>query len=421
MTDDMQPTIVHAAEHGIKRAQLDRNALSVVTQLQRSGYAAYLVGGCIRDLLNGVVPKDYDVATNATPEQIRSCFRRGCRLIGRRFRLAHIRFGREIIEVATFRGNGRTHEDDKGRLLSENVYGPIHEDAARRDFTVNAMFFDPTELVLLDYHGGYEDARNRRLRLIGDPESRYREDPVRLLRAIRFAAKLDFSIDAESEAPLAKMGHLLADVPPARLFDESLKLFLSGHAAQSLAGLRHYDLYSILFPDAGPALSEDDGMQAMTAAAMDNTDERIAQDRPTTPAFLFAVLLWPGVVARTEEHLANGMKFFQAREQAADQIIRRQIRRVSIPRRFTVPMREIWQLQGRFRNRRGKRAQRLFTHPRFRAAYDFLLLRNEAEPDLTELARYWTELQEVDADERRKRLAGETQGRKSKRQASGSA
>ncbi|MEM9531974.1 MAG: polynucleotide adenylyltransferase PcnB [Pseudomonadota bacterium] len=392
------------SDHGLSADRFDSRAVSIVLQLKSEGYSAFLVGGCIRDLLSGIEPKDFDVATDATPEEIKACFRRGCRLIGRRFRLAHVRYGREIFEVATFRGNGQVHESASGRLLTENVYGPIDQDAARRDLTVNAMFYDPESETIHDYHGGYEDIREKRLRLIGDPRSRYREDPVRLLRVLRFAAKLGYTLDPETEGPLTEMGHLLSDVPAARLFDENLKLLMKGHAAESYRLLQHYDLFSHLYVDSAAALAADDSWQPMLAAAMRNTDERIAQSRPTTPAFLFAVLLWPGQVAQVKALRDEGMKPGEAAQVAADQVISRQVSRIAIPRRFSVPLREIWSLQSRFRFRRGKRAHRLFSHPRFRAAYDFLLLRTEADANLKDDARWWTELQEVDIDERRERM-----------------
>ncbi len=405
--------IIHADQHGLKAEDFDRHALSVVYRLQKHGFAAYLVGGCIRDLLCGLEPKDFDVATDATPEEAKAVFKRSCRLIGRRFRLAHIHFGRDVIEVATFRGNGRVHESEKGRLITENVYGPMHEDAARRDFSVNAMYFDPSELTIHDYHQGYEDVHAKRLRLVGDPGARYREDPVRLLRAVRFAAKLNFQIEADTLAPISGLGDLLDDVPAARLFDESLKLFMKGHAAASYRSLDQHDLLRHLFPDTVPALevADNNGLQRMLAEAMANTDERIRVGKPTTPAFLFGVLLWPALERQAAANRQQGMKPLPAAELAADKVISRQVSRISIPRRFSVPMREIWSLQPRFNSRQGKRAQRLYNHPRFRAAYDFLLLRAVADPRLQNLADWWTELQELDPDERRERLRSPAQRR----------
>ncbi len=376
-------------------------------RLQQDGFAAFLVGGCIRDALCGLTPKDFDVATDATPEEAKGVFKRNCRLIGRRFRLAHVHFGRDVIEVATFRGNGKVHESETGRLITENVYGPMNEDAARRDFSVNAMYFDPSDQTIHDYHQGFEDVAQKRLRLIGEPAARYREDPVRLLRAVRFSAKLNFEMEPATLAPVNELGHLLDDVPAARLFDESLKLFMKGHSQASFDRLMKHNLLGHLFPDLVPALdaAPDEGLMAMMNASMANTDERIAIGKPTTPAFLFAVLLWPGLQQRAARNQQNGMKPLPAAELAADRVISRQVGQIAIPRRFSVPMREIWSLQGRFKSRRGKRAQRLYAHPRFRAAYDFLLLRAVADPSLNELAEYWTKLQELPSDERQQWLS----------------
>lgn len=382
-------------------------------RLQQDGFSAYLVGGCIRDALCGIKPKDFDVATDATPEDAKAVFKRNCRLIGRRFRLAHVHFGRDVIEVATFRGNGRVHESDSGRLITENVYGPMHEDAVRRDFSVNAMYFDPSDNTIHDYVNGFEDVASRRLRLMGDPVARYREDPVRMLRAIRFAAKLQFEMGPETLAPVDELGHLLDDVPAARLFDESLKLFMKGHADASFTQLLKHNLLGHLFPDIVAALNgaDDDGLMNMQRAAMANTDERIRIGKPTTPAFLFAVLLWPGLLVQTARNREQGMKPIPAAELAADRVISRQVNQIAIPRRFSVPMREIWSLQSRFTSRQGKRAQRLYSHPRFRAAYDFLLLRAVADPPLQELADYWTDLQELNPDQRRDLLTAPSQRR----------
>lgn len=382
-------------------------------RLQQDGYAAFLVGGCIRDALCGLTPKDFDVATDATPEEAKAVFKRNCRLIGRRFRLAHVHFGRDVIEVATFRGNGKVHESETGRLITENVYGPMHEDAARRDFSVNAMYFDPSDQTIHDYHQGFEDVAQKSLRLVGEPAARYREDPVRLLRAVRFSAKLNFQMEPATLAPVNELGHLLDDVPAARLFDESLKLFMKGHAQASFERLIQHNLLRHLFPDLVPALNNasDEGLMDMLNASMANTDSRIAVGKPTTPAFLFAVLLWPALQQRTARNRDKGMKPIPAAEHAADRVISRQVGQIAIPRRFSVPMREIWSLQSRFTSRRGKRAQRLYAHPRFRAAYDFLLLRAVADPSLMELADYWTDLQELSPEERQDLLSSPGQRR----------
>ncbi|MEM9303529.1 MAG: polynucleotide adenylyltransferase PcnB [Pseudomonadota bacterium] len=412
-----QPQIIPRGEHGLSRKQVSQNALKVLYRLKDCGFEPFLVGGCVRDILLDHMPKDFDVATDATPEEIRSNFR-NCRLIGRRFRLAHIHFGRDYIEVATFRGtqnedgeeDARRHDDD-GRLLADNVYGTIEEDAVRRDFTVNALYYDVRDFSVRDYVGGFDDLRAGVLRLIGDPEARYREDPVRMLRAIRFAAKLDFSIAPETAAPIAGLGDLLESIPPARLFDESLKLFMSGNGAASLAKLLEYGLFDQLFPASAPFLRDDSGTRALVDAAMDNTDERVAEEKPVTPAFLFATMLWPAVRAESQSLMEEeSLGLAEALSVAADDVIHQQVRRIAIPRRFSVPMREIWQLQPRFEARKGKRALRLLEHPRFRAAYDFLLLRVHEEPELEESARFWTEIQELDASQLQERLFGQGGG-----------
>ncbi len=358
------------------------------------------MGGCVRDLLADLTPKDFDVATDATPEQVKRAFR-SCRLIGRRFRLAHIHFGRDYIEVATFRGSGNGVDADderltkEGRLLADNVYGSIDEDAMRRDFTVNALYLDLHHGQILDYVRGYRDVRDRTLRLIGDPEARYREDPVRLLRAVRFAAKLDFSVEPECEVLMSPLGRLLRNIPPARLFEETLKLFMSGHALRSFDLLRQYGLFDTLFPDSASVLNGEHGAAPlrMLRAAMANTDERIAADKPVTPAFMFATLLWPAMHQHALKLQSHGHSPADAGHMAAEWAVFRQVARISIPRRFSTPMREIWQIQPRFENRHGKRVHRLMSHPRFRAGYDFLLLRSREDESLVPLAKWWTEAQ----------------------------
>jgi poly(A) polymerase len=343
-------------------------------------------------------PKDFDVATDATPEQIKALFR-NCRLIGRRFRLAHIHFGRDYIEVATFRGTGDGHPDDDrevrdGRVLFDNVYGDIEEDAQRRDFTVNGMYYDIRDFSIRDYSTGFEDLKKRQIRLIGDPEERYREDPVRLIRAIRFAAKLEFEIESASEAPLSTMGGLLEDIPAARMFEEILKLFMSGHAERSFELLMRHQLLDHLFPQSAAALEGSNAADLeVLRMAMRNTDKRIAEDKPVTPAFLFGVLLWPAYSRRYAELTDDGMLPHDAGKLAADQVVRAQISRTSIPKRFSYPMREIWEMQPRLEKKSGRRIKRLLAHPRFRAAYDFLLLRAEQYPELAEQAQWWTEMQ----------------------------
>ena len=401
------PVIIPRSEHGISRSNIDEPALKVLYRLHKAGYQACLVGGAVRDLMLGRHPKDFDVATDATPEEVSKLFR-NCRLIGRRFRLAHIHFGRQIIEVATFRApHGELHEehhDESGRILRDNVYGEIHDDVWRRDFTANALYYNIADFSIIDYVGGAEDIANRRLRLIGDQETRYREDPVRMLRAIRFAAKLDFSIDESCKQAILELGPLLAEIPSARLFEEVLKLFHSGHAEESFHTLQEYGLLEYLFPDAIEAL-QDEATAEFVRLAMQSTDDRVKLDKPVTPAFLFAALLWMPVKKLTEANVEAGMPYAVALQKAATKLISRQVRHVSIPKRFTTTMRDIWALQSRFRHHAGRRAYGVLNHPKFRAAYDFLCLRaNAGETDIDD-CRWWTELQEKNPEQQKKILS----------------
>jgi len=392
------------AEHCITRKNISNGALRVLYRLNESGYQAFLVGGAVRDLLLGGHPKDFDIATNATPEQVRALFR-NCRLIGRRFRLAHVVFGREIVEVATFRGTSDDGSGDRhmveGRLVRDNVYGSIEEDALRRDFTVNALYYDIDDFSVRDYVGGMRDLEQRTLRLIGDPESRYREDPVRMLRAARLAPKLDFKIAPEAAAPFAKLGTLLVDAPPARLFDESLKLFLSGYGLASFHALQTHGLLQHVFPGTARALASEhaDRFRVLLERTLASTDERVRSDKPVTPAFLFAAMLWEPVREEAEARIAAGAEPSQAWSAASEYIMVEQAHRVAIPRRFAGSIEEIWMMQPRFEQRAKKRVFRLLAHPRFRAAYDFLLLRSAESPALGELAEWWTHAQEADHQE----------------------
>ncbi|WP_435101528.1 polynucleotide adenylyltransferase PcnB [Arhodomonas sp. AD133] len=411
----VEPYIIPRSEHRISRSQISDNALKVLYRLKNAGYGGYLVGGGVRDLSLGREPKDFDVATDATPEQVNELFR-NCRLIGRRFRLAHVHFGREIIEVATFRalhngdngdnsdngdsGGNDVNDDgvvsDDGMILRDNVYGTIEEDALRRDFTVNALYYNIADFSIVDYAGGMADLEEGVIRLIGDPETRFREDPVRMLRAVRFAVKLGFRLDPAIAASIPELAPLLADVPAARLFEEVLKLFFGGQAEGTFELLRRMRLFGYLFPATDRLLDEagDDVAMAFIARALANTDLRIMEDRPVTPAFLFAALLWPVVTSRAAVREADADSYPQALQQAAAEVVEEQVAIVTIPKRFGVPMREIWSLQPRFERRSGKRASRLMGHPRFRAAYDFLLLRAEAGEVDRELAQWWTDFQQ---------------------------
>ncbi len=376
-------------------------------------------------MLLGREPKDFDVTTDARPEEVRKLFR-NCRLIGRRFRLAHVHFGREIIEVATFRaqagGDVEAAEGERvienGMILRDNVFGTVEEDAWRRDFTVNALYYNIEDFSVVDYTGGMEDLKAGVLRLIGEPEVRYREDPVRMLRAVRFAAKLGFRIEDRTEAAIWELGHLLEEIPPARLFEEVLKLLLGGCAVQTYELMRHYDLFRQLFPDTEAALAvEEEGFpHTFVLRALENTDRRLAEDKPVTPAFLFAALLWEPVRARAQ-HLEEdqGLSPIQALQLAGDEVLAAEHHHVVLPRRFSIQSREIWQMQPRLERFATKRALRLLEHPRFRAAYDFLLLRADAGEPVEEAAQWWTRLQEVDESERLAMCQGGGGGKRRRR------
>ncbi|HEX5756934.1 MAG TPA: polynucleotide adenylyltransferase PcnB [Arenimonas sp.] len=406
--------IIPREDHGISRRDISPSALKVLYKLREAGFAGYLVGGAVRDLLIGGHPKDFDVATDATPEQVKALFR-NCRLIGRRFRLAHVVFGREIIEVATFRantddGSGDRESSDSGRLLRDNVYGSIEDDAVRRDFTANALYYTIEDFSVRDFVGGFEDVQARVLRLIGDPVSRYREDPVRMLRAARLAAKLHFEVAADAAAPIPELAHLLAAAPPARLFDECLKLFMAGHAEQSFIELERHQLLAALFPETAKALetNRSGALRAMLLQALRNTDRRIAEDKPVTPAFLFAALLWPAYCRELAKLQLSGVDAGVAQQRAADRVTLHQAQRIALPRRFSLPMQEIWLLQSRFTQRLRKRVFRLLSHPRFRAAYDFLELRAGAAPDLADDLVFWREAQGLPPEELAATLAAKT-------------
>jgi len=402
-----KPRIIPLAAHGLSRDQLSPCALKTTETLQRAGYAAFVVGGAVRDLLMGRPPKDFDVATNATPAEVQALFRRA-RLIGRRFQLVHVLCGRETIEVSTFRGTanhggqGERHTDDTGRLVRDNVFGSQSEDAARRDFTANALYYDPGREEILDYHDGVSDIRKQVLRMIGDAEQRYREDPVRMLRAARFAARLDFHIDAATRAPTAKLGPLLQHVPESRLFDEMLKLLLSGHALRGVHQLRAEGLHHGLLPLLDTILEQPAGERFVTLA-LKNTDQRIAQGKPVSPAFLLATLLWHEVLTVWQRLEAEGMNTFPALYRAMDDVLTAQGRKLVIPRRYDAMMKEIWGLQPRFLFRAGVRPFRLLENPRFRAGFDFLLLRCESGESDAEIGQWWEDFQHAD-DEARKTM-----------------
>ncbi len=397
-------------QHNISRKNISQAAIKIIKQLEDAGYSAYLVGGGVRDLLLGNHPKDFDVATNAKPDEVKRLFR-SARIVGRRFQIVHVRMGREVIEVTTFRGH---HDDashhsarsEDGMLLRDNVYGTLETDAMRRDFTVNALYYTLKDFSVIDYCKGMEDLKNRTLRIIGDPVTRYKEDPVRILRALRFAAKLGFSIDPATAKPIRELGNLLLNVSEARLFEEVLKLFLGGSATATFNLLREYNVLLHLFPGTDAALKTADESGAnLIEQCMVNTDKRIRSDKTVTPAFIYAALLWPAMQQRFQL-LATQMTPVQAWAQAGTDIINQQLTRTAIPKRFLIPMREIWDLQQRLPNRMGMRALRTLDHPRFRAAYDFLLMREAAGEPLEGLGLWWTHYQSA-GDEERERMVKE--------------
>ena len=402
--------VIPRDKHPISRNDISKNAIKVLYRLHNSGFEAYLVGGCIRDILLGLEPKDFDVTTNATPEQIKSLFR-NCRLIGRRFRLAHIVFGREVIEVATFRGhhgdspqeenkkNRTADQDEHGQLVRDNVYGSIEEDAERRDFTTNALYYNIADFAIYDFAKGVDDINAGILRMIGDPEVRYREDPVRMLRAVRFATKLNMQMDKSVSGPLKELAPLLTNIPPARLFDEFLKMFMSGKAEANFLMMTEFGLFQQLFPMLKDYLADEQAPPyQMMLKSFKDTDKRIAEEQRVTPAYLIAVLLWWPLQARREQ-LENegGLPPMDALNVASADVIHRQSQRVSLPKRFTLPARDIWQLQRRLKVTKGARAIKVLEHKRFRAAYDFLLLRSHAEPgdrQLADLGEHWSKAQD---------------------------
>lgn len=508
MTPTAQPRIIPRSDHNISRAHISPNALRVLYRLRDAGFMAFLVGGCVRDLLIGTEPKDFDVATDALPEQVRKLFR-NCRLVGRRFRLAHVFFGRDIIEVATFRaatapepgeeplaeqevlgaeddessedaaaveaalrdddddedengdnddgeaeetGNLRSGEerarsgeftapvrrnelagvgpngdesaadldidpnaermfDASGRIIRDNVYGTIDEDVWRRDLTANALYYNIADFSIWDYVGGFEDIAARRLRLIGDPETRFREDPVRMLRAARFEAKLGFTIDAPTAEPISRLRGLLAGVPPARLFDETLKLFLTGHGKRSFEVLRERGLLAALLPSVDDYINRHPSslVERLLMQGLVNTDARVMADRPVTPTFLFALLLYGPIAALIEAEPQERWHDLATILDACDRAARQVQSHITLPKRFSLGMREMFGLQPRLEHPRGRRALRVLEHPRFRAAYDLLLLRAEFGMASSEMAQWWTRIQEVSAEERA-RMADEIAG-----------
>lgn len=405
-----EPRIYARSEHNLSRSNIADSALKVLYRLHKAGFDAYLVGGAVRDSLLGFEPKDFDVATNAHPEEVCELFRNS-RLIGRRFKLVHVRFGREIIEVATFRAahdgkNEGAAVSDEGRILRDNVYGELVDDVWRRDFTINALYYNIADFSIVDYVGGLEDLEQRKLRLIGDAQVRYCEDPMRLVRAIRFAAKLSVEIDADTSAAFRDFGHLLQDIAPARMFDEVVKLFHGGAGARAFELLRQYGLMNILFPAFNGL--EKAGLQedaiSMISKATENTDQRVAADKSVTPAFVFAAILWHAQKKAFSDLRSSDLPDHEKEHLAYDRAIETQLERVAIPRRFTSYIREIWALQKKFEKRTPKRVERLAQHRRFRTAYDFLVLRERSGEDITELVEWWTNYEDGSSEVRSKLL-----------------
>jgi poly(A) polymerase len=409
------PVRVARAKHGVQRNRFSASSLKVCDALREAGYPAYIVGGAVRDVLLNATPKDFDVVTSARPEQIKPLFRRAI-VIGRRFRLVHVMLGQETVETSTFRAadSGPVEKDEHGRVLRDNVFGTQEEDARRRDFTVNALYYDPATEEVIDFHGGMGDLRKRLLRMIGDPETRFREDPVRMLRAVRLGAKLGLTLEGSTRAPIRRLAPLIEHVPPARLFDEMLKLLLSGHASACLRQLRHEGLHKGVLPLLDVILDQPLGERFVTLA-LAQTDERVLADRPVSPAFLFAALLWHEVLAAWKARQAKGEHPVLALESAMDTVLDAQCEKLAITRKLTATMREVWQMQPRFEMRSGQRPYRLVETPRFRMAYDFLAIRAASGEVPAELEAWWRAFQSADEESRRAMLVPDTDPKKRRR------
>ena len=413
------PSVVPHSKHGIRRDAISSGSRRTVETLQENGYKAYVVGGAVRDLLAGFKPKDFDVATDATPEQVRQCFRRS-RIIGRRFQIVHVMMGQETIEVTTFRGHHgqqdshRAHTDDQGRVLRDNVFGSQKEDAARRDFTVNALYYDPVAETVVDYHQGLADLKQKTLRMIGDPATRYREDPVRMLRAVRLAAKLDFSIEPATRRPIGELAELVENIPPSRLFDEMLKLLTSGQAVKCVQQLRAEGLHHGLLPMLDVILDQPLG-ERFVMLALENTDRRVREGKPISPGFLFATLLWHEVLAKWEALKSGGERPIPALFQAMDEVLDVQAEKLAITRRVAGDIKDIWSVQPRFEQRSGKRPYALLEQPRFKASLDFLLLRAESGEVDAEIAEWWSDFLDADGETRAAMLLPQKPDEKKKR------
>lgn len=397
------------SEHQIDESKICQQARFVVETLIKANYQAYLVGGCVRDLVLGIEPKDFDVATDAHPEQICELFDNS-RLIGRRFRIVHVYFRRNNIEVSTFRAasnhnNKSSKKESTGRIVRDNTFGTIEEDALRRDFTINALYYDIKKSEVLDYCSGYDDLLNKKICMIGDVATRYREDPVRILRALRFRAKLDLDIDTSTEQPIKKLGHLLSDIPSARLFDEVIKLFHSGYAVRCFQELNRYQLLKILFPITHKALKHNESFSLLIHKALENTDARIASGKSVNPAFIFSILLWQPYLQLLEQTNKQGIPYAEGAWSAGRTTVLDQSTVTSIPKRFSIMICEIWKLQNRFKRKQGKKILRFLDHPRFRAAYDFMCIRAQAG-EIDEIdCQWWTKLQTLSTQEQHKMIA----------------
>jgi len=421
-----EAVVIPSGQHSLSPKMISRDARKVVQILQEHGFEAYVVGGSVRDLLLGLKPKDFDVATNAKPAEIKPLFRRA-RIIGRRFQIVHVQFSRELIEVTTFRSNATPDQDkktsgnrrqqtDTGMLTRDNVFGSISDDASRRDLTINALYYDPSDNSIHDFAGGLEDIDSRTIRIMGDPATRFREDPVRLLRVVRFAAKLGFTIERITEKPMRKLAEDLSHVSPPRLFDETLKLFMSGQGLATFWLLHEYGLFDHMVPQLGPLLKERSSLtSSLIEQAFTNTDLRIRANKRVTPAFIYAALLWPSVQHLAKQYQGQGNSPAYALNKAAGEVIARQVSITAIPRRFTMLMREIWDLQLLLPRRGGQRAKRLSEHPRFRAAYDFVLLREQAGENLEGLGDWWTRYQEAGEEEQQQMASAQNQDCKKRR------
>ena len=426
-------TVLERDNHPISRKQISPNAVKVLYKLAEAGYHGFLVGGGVRDLLLGKSPKDFDIATDASPEQLKSLFR-NARIIGRRFKIIHLRFGREIIEVTTFRAphdsenkidddaprrriqNQASAHSTAGMILRDNVYGNIDEDALRRDFTINALYYTIDKFRILDFSTGLDDLESKQIRMIGDPAERYKEDPVRMLRAIRFAAKLGFTIEEKTEKPINESAHLLESISTARLFDETIKLMTGGDAEKTFGLLRRYRPGVYLFAPTFRALDKLSGPPCkLVELALRNTDERLAEGKSVTPAFLFAALLWPVLQLRLRAQKSDEGNQHQLFQQAAQEVLMEQIQYTAVPKRFTIAAKEIWELQSRLMRDNKRSIEGSFSHPRFRAAYDFLLLREEAGEDLGGRGEWWTQFQLGDTSQITQRTSTESDPAKKRR------